>query len=247
VDFNGDGIVDSDDVCIMVDYWGTDESLCDVSPMPWGDGIVDTQDLIIMAEHLFTYPGTVAHWALDETEGMLAADSVGHNDAVVLGGATWQPNSGQIDGALQLDGVDGCAIAGTVLNPADGPFSIFAWVKGGAPGQVLVSQAMGANWLMADSPSGHLMTDLKESGRSAKPLVSETVITGGNWHRVGLVFDGANRILYVDDVEVAADTQSGLADSNGGLNIGCGKNMEPGSFFSGLIDDVRIYNRAVKP
>jgi hypothetical protein len=250
VDFNSDGIVDSKDMCIMVDYWGTDESLCDVGPMPWGDGIVDIQDLIIMTEHLFTYPGTVAHWALDEIEGMLAADSVGsagHNDAVVVGGATWQPNSGQIDGALQLDGVDGYAIAGTVLDPADGPFSIFSWVKGGAPGQVLVSQVLGANWLMADSPSGHLMTDLKESGRSAKPLVSETVITDGNWHRVGLVFDGANRILYVDDVAVAADTQSGLAGSNGSLNIGCGKNMEPGSFWSGLIDDVRIYNRAVKP
>ena len=106
---------------------------------------------------------------------------------------------------------------------------------------------MGANWFMVDSPSGHLMTDLKESGRSAKPLVSETVITDGNWHRVGLVFDGANRTLYVDDVAVAADTQSGPAGSNGGLNIGCGKNMEPGSFFSGLIDDVRIYNRAIRP
>jgi hypothetical protein len=53
VDFNGDGIVDSADMCIMVDYWGTDEPLCDIGPMPWGDGIVDVQDLIILAEHLF--------------------------------------------------------------------------------------------------------------------------------------------------------------------------------------------------
>jgi hypothetical protein len=78
-------------------------------------------------------------------------------------------------------------------------------------------------------------------------LLSETVITDGNWHRVGLVWDGTNRILYVDDVAVAADTQSELVGSNGGLNIGCGKNLEPGSFWSGLIDDVRIYNRTVKP
>jgi len=53
VDFNGDGIVDSADMCIMVDYWGTDEPLCDIGPMPWGDGIVDVQDLIVLAEHLF--------------------------------------------------------------------------------------------------------------------------------------------------------------------------------------------------
>jgi len=53
VDLNGDGIVDSADVCIMVDNWGTDEPLCDIGPMPWGDGIVDVEDLIVLAEHLF--------------------------------------------------------------------------------------------------------------------------------------------------------------------------------------------------
>ena len=53
VDLNGDGIVDSVDMCIIVDHWGTDEPLCDIGPMPWGDGIVDVQDLIVLAEHLF--------------------------------------------------------------------------------------------------------------------------------------------------------------------------------------------------
>jgi Tol biopolymer transport system component len=53
VDFNGDGIVDAADMSIMVDYWGTDDPLCDIGPMPWGDGIVDVQDLIVLAEHLF--------------------------------------------------------------------------------------------------------------------------------------------------------------------------------------------------
>lgn len=53
VDLNGDGIVDAADMCLVVDNWGTDNSLCDVGPMPWGDGIVDVQDLIVLAEHLF--------------------------------------------------------------------------------------------------------------------------------------------------------------------------------------------------
>ena len=53
LDFNGDGIVDAADMVIMVDNWGTDHSLCDIGPMPWGDGIVDVQDLIVLAEHLF--------------------------------------------------------------------------------------------------------------------------------------------------------------------------------------------------
>ena len=53
VDLNGDGIVDAVDMCIIVDNWDTDNSLCDIGPMPWGDGVVDVQDLIVLAEHLF--------------------------------------------------------------------------------------------------------------------------------------------------------------------------------------------------
>ncbi|HUU19026.1 MAG TPA: hypothetical protein VMW72_17880 [Sedimentisphaerales bacterium] len=53
VDFNGDGIVDSTDMCIMVDNWHTNNTLCDIAPLPLGDGFVDVQDLIVLAEHLF--------------------------------------------------------------------------------------------------------------------------------------------------------------------------------------------------
>jgi hypothetical protein len=69
---------------------------------------------------------------------MFASDSVGDNDAIVLGGVEWLPNGGQINGALKMDGVSGYAIAGALLNPADGPFSVLAWVNGGAPGQVVI-------------------------------------------------------------------------------------------------------------
>jgi Tol biopolymer transport system component len=249
VDFNGDGIVDAADMCIMVDYWGTDESLCDIGPMPWGDGIVDVEDLIVLSEHLFEEvndPTLVAHWALDETEGMFAADSAGDNDAVVLGGIEWQPAGGQIDGALKLDGVSGYALVGEVLNPADGPFSIIARIKGGAPGQFVISQQNAANWLATDF-EGNLMTELKSSDPLAEPLLSETIITDGQWHRIGLVWDGSNRTLCVDGTAVAEDTQPNLEGSKMGLFIGTGKAMEPGTYFSGLIDDIRIYNRAVNP
>jgi len=52
VDFNADGIVDSLDVCMMVDHWHTDEPLYDIAPLPYGDGIVDVKDLVLLAEHL---------------------------------------------------------------------------------------------------------------------------------------------------------------------------------------------------
>jgi len=52
VDFNGDGFINGADLSIMAGYWGTDNSLCDIGPMPWGDGVVDVQDLIVIAEYL---------------------------------------------------------------------------------------------------------------------------------------------------------------------------------------------------
>jgi len=52
-DLNRDGIVDAADMCIMIDHWGENDSLCDIGPSPLGDGIVDVQDLIILAEHVF--------------------------------------------------------------------------------------------------------------------------------------------------------------------------------------------------
>ncbi len=91
------------------------------------------------------------------------------------------------------------------------------------------------------------MTELKGFGRSGHPMLSQTIITDGNWHRIGLVWDGSHRTLYVDGVAVAEDAQTNLAVSENGLYIGAGKAMEPGSFWAGLIDDVRIYNRAVRP
>jgi hypothetical protein len=44
-DFELDGDVDLDDLVILIEFWGTDEPLCDIAPQPDGDGIVDILDL----------------------------------------------------------------------------------------------------------------------------------------------------------------------------------------------------------
>ncbi|MCP4261524.1 MAG: hypothetical protein GY774_29080 [Planctomycetes bacterium] len=248
VDLNGDGIVDAADMCIIVDSWGTDEPLCDIGPMPWGDGIVDVQDLIVLAQHLFEEPGLVAYWKMDEAEGDIAQDGVGNNDAIILGDPLWQTVGGMVDGALQLDGVDDYVSTPFVLNPADSAFSVVAWIKGGAPGQVILSQIGVVNWLLTDPTEGNLMTGLKGTGRDTAKLLSQTIITDGNWHCIGCIWDGSSsRMLYVDGVVVAEDTQDGLEGSDSGLYIGTSKAIEPGTYWSGLIDDVRIYNRVVIP
>lgn len=246
VDFNGDGAVDIKDILKMIQNWGQNESSVDLN----GDGTVDENDLEILMEYWAQNvddPTLLSHWALDETEGTIAFDSAGTNDAVLSGDAVWQPTMGQVGGALQLDGTDDFIITESVLNPAEGTFSVLAWVKGGAAGQVIVSEPT-SNWLCIDSSNGVLTTEIACQGRATIPLISETVITDGEWHRIGLVWNDSQRLLYVDGIIVAEDTQEGLSGSNNdGLNIGGGKDMAPGTFYSGLIDDIRIYNRAVSP
>ncbi len=60
VDFNGDDKVEKADISIMVGYWQTDDSLCDIGPTPLGDGIVDAQDMLVLTEYLAKQKGDVA-------------------------------------------------------------------------------------------------------------------------------------------------------------------------------------------
>ncbi len=201
------------------------------------------------------YSPLIAHWELDETEGDIAYDSAGDSDGICHGEPLSQPAGGKVNGALQLDGIDDYISTDFVLNPADSALSVFAWVKGDSAGHVIISQTdgtgTGETWLGAESPDGKLMTGLVPPvfGRSApQPLISESAITDGQWHHIGLVWDRSYRYLYVDGVEAAGDTEAlaPLEASDGGLYIGAGKTLEAGSFFSGLIDDVSIYNRALR-
>ena len=249
-DFTGDAFVDFKDYCWMAQDWLQSKIEIDIAPAPLGDGVVDWSDLAAFVSYWLHDTGSVAHWNLDETEGSIAHDSAGSRDGILNGNPVWRPAGGRVAGALEFDGTDDYVSTPFVLNPAGGPFSIFAWIKGGTPGQVILSQIGGANWLCVHPSDGKLMTRLSHppGGRAApQPLVSEFIITDGEWHRVGFVWDGSQRLLYVDDVEVATDTEGTLEGSTGGFHIGAGNTLDAGSFFSGLIDDVRIYDRAVTP
>lgn len=51
VDFNDDGTLDLNDLVILIENWGTDNSLCDIGPTPLGDGLVDKKDLEVFMEY----------------------------------------------------------------------------------------------------------------------------------------------------------------------------------------------------
>jgi len=249
VDFNGDGTVNIKEILQVIEFWNQHDLLCDIAPRPSGDGVIDDQDLELLMNYWqqsVDDPTLIAHWTLDEAEGDIAYDSAGLSDASVIGNPIWQPSAGQVNGAIQLDGLDDCLVTASPLNVADGPFSLLMWIKGGKPGQSIISESKGSDWLAIDQLSGYLMTDLKKPGRGV-PLLSNAVVSDENWHKIGFVWDGSYRKLYVDGVLVAEDLQNELMINGNGINIGTGKEMTLGTFFSGLIDDMRIYIRAVKP
>ncbi len=257
-DLNNDWKVDLRDFSVLAACWKTDDLRGDIGPVPRPDGAVDVQDLALMGEYWLTEipdPNLLAHWKLDETEGTIAYDSISNKNGTLYGGPIWQPTGGKINGALQFDGTNDYVSTAFVLNLADSNFSALAWIQGGASGQVVLSQQStfllpaGKDWLCADPTGGKLMTALTDGSPSTSPLVSEFVITDGEWHCIVVTWDGSRRRLYADGIKVAEDSNplANLVSSNKGLYLGAGKSLGAGTFWSGLIDDVRIYNMAVNP
>ncbi len=198
--------------------------------------------------------GLAAHFKLDESTGMTAAeDSIAGNNGTLNGSGTWRPTGGEVDGAIELDGSSAYISTNFGLDPAEGPFSAAAWIKSGEPAEVVISQTdgdgTGVDWIAAEPSTGKLMTSLRPPGRGKLPLISEFVITDGDWHRIVVVWDGSHRRLYADGAEVAEDieAQGELTSATGGLYFGAANTLASTSFFQGLIDDIRIYNRALAP
>ena len=115
-----------------------------------------------------------------------------------------------------------------------------------APGQT-VRFLGGARLLYTNAADGSLTSDLAGSVRGKTPLFSDVVVTNGDWHRIALVWDGTDRILGADGKEIAREPLGAVHLSESGLITGAQDNFEPGTFPSGLVDDIRIYRRAVKP
>ena len=196
----------------------------------------------------------LAHWRLDEVEGTLVQDD-GPYFAYLHGDPTWQPAGGRVGGALHFDGVDDYISTDPIINPAEGAFSVFCWVQGGGAAQIIVAQTdddeggVGAVWLGCDA-AGHLLTTLSSTGRKTTgPLVSTHILSSQAWHHVGLVWDGSRRYLFVDGIECANDSTgaSNVTGAWSSLCFGVAKTLQVGTFWRGLIDDVLIYDCAVKP
>lgn len=189
-----------------------------------------------------------AHWKCDEGQGTVLADSSGHGNQGVIHGATWVRSG---DGyALQFDGNDDYVDCGSGASlDLAGPLTLQAWVRPtaanrgepGIAGKFFESYAL--------TYYGNAYFYISSGGNSASgPLPP------GTWSHVAGTFDGQTMRFYANGVETSAHPSRFDTVKRGGrFYLGCvvgdaaatDPALRDTFFFPGLIDDVRVYSRAL--
>jgi hypothetical protein len=193
----------------------------------------------------------MAHWKLDETSGSTAYDSADGFDGTLVNGPVW--TAGQINGALSFDGtqavyINGSAGYGSPLNIYNTNMTISAWIKPGPSACTIIARAK-PNY----TTYRLYITEGKVGINTYKSPVHWDLLTGeildpNNWYHIVGVLDRDNDtgIIYVNGIEQARSTQmiTDPPSCDAPTKIGCRNNT--GDYaFTGLIDDVRIYNYAL--
>jgi hypothetical protein len=191
--------------------------------------------------------GLVAAYSFDEGTGVAFADASGKGNAGTISGATWA--AGHSGSALSFDGINDIATVAdsTSLDLTTG-MTQEAWVY-------LVSRTSWRTVMMKERP-GHLVYGMYANTDTSRPS-GEISTAGGpadvrgtaqlpltTWTHLAVTHDGATLRLFVNGVQVGSRSLSGaIVVSGNPLRIG--GNSIWGEYFSGRIDDVRIYNRAL--
>ena len=211
--------------------------------------------------------GLVGYWKLDEQAeggapgGVLdSVDSSGYgNHGEWVDNPTpslTKPAPFRFDnsGGLDFDGDDMVQVANsTVWNIFSKPFTVCAWVKATASldkGQIVGQYNTGGTprWglrLEDGSASGDGAVFYENDGTGAERASATTDIEDGQWHHIAAVIvPGGTGLIYQDGVDDTDSSNIFNADFNSAysMTIGKGENTQP---FTGSIDDVRIYNRAL--
>ena len=206
----------------------------------------------------------IAHWKFDETSGNVAHDSGGSfNGTLSPGGASFV-TGGVSGGALSLSKANnGFVNMGNALGLEDTDFSVVAWVKmtaGDTSNTVILSKhaAYSRNGYLLGVNRLEVFRDNKASfveggsGVAAYTIdetpISTTDVNDGNWHQVVAVYHaGGVRSIYVDGAPAEDSKPSQPFNQNSVAFLIGGANYEgvPTGVFTGLIDDVQIYNYAL--
>jgi len=185
----------------------------------------------------------VGHWKLDGD----ALDSSGYgNDGVVMGDPQWV--EGIVDGAIELDG-DGDFVdcGNSPVLAITGDITVACWIKVNqftTSWQAIVTTG-DSSWRVHRSGGTNNIAFGSNGLTPGGDLTGSTDVSTGAWFHVAAVYNGAQKLLYIDGaLDASADTTGNINASTYNVNIG-ENNEQTGRFFDGLIDDVRIYNQAL--
>ena len=200
--------------------------------------------------------GLVGWWKFDETNGTVAYDSSGNgNDGYLTNGPTW--TEGKIGGSLSFDGVDDrVALPNSALNGLTN-LTLNLWTKlnSGSQDHFFISGASSSQhnhflFGLTNTNEIHIWDgNSKKNGHSYPPSNWD-----GKWINITLIrkIDGSGSQIFIDSVNVnsKAYNASALSIANKGLWVGADQDRVNGGwestqFLDGLIDEVRIYDRAL--
>jgi hypothetical protein len=194
--------------------------------------------------------GLVAAYAFSETSGNGVTDASGSGNNGTLSGAT-RTASGKYGRALSFDGTnDRVNIADSSSLDLTNGMTIEAWVRpsslGGWDTVVLKEQPGSLVYaLYANTGPGPASGEVETSaGYFTQYAVGSLPLD--TWTHLASTYDGTTLRLYINAAEVGSRAVSGsVLTSSSALRIG--GNAIWGEYFGGLIDEVRIYNRALSP
>jgi len=198
----------------------------------------------------------IGYWKFDEGSGSTAADSSGmSNNGTIINGATWV--DGKVGNALRFDGVDDYVYVPTSssLNDYSGGLTLMAWIKTDTVStyqQHIIAKGNGFGYPGEDyaitlQPGDDLLFFIGGTAAWVVYGVYPDAVTPNKWYHVAATWNGTEWAIYVNGTLKA----SGGNQSNSPLNFSSSPlcvGREPGwpsTSFDGLIDEVRIYNRAL--
>jgi hypothetical protein len=192
-------------------------------------------------------PDLVAWWTFDDGGGSVAADATGKgHDARLLGPVEWA--EGKVGGgmrftgngqALRVDDAEDLWLAGDV--------TLALWMKKEAEapewtcllGKGDRTQRNFGLWLEKDTRQ----ILFQEYGAAGINLKSKKAVPNGEWTHLAATVEGARATLYINGVKEGEEGRKGAA-MTGPWPVGIGWANDH-STFRGLLDDVRIYKRAL--
>ncbi len=196
--------------------------------------------------------GLVGYWSFDEGAGTVAGDSSGNGNNGTIIGATW--TDGKRGKALSFDGINSYVDVNLINSGLTGSQTISAWMKSNGPPTGKPHQTV----LATDNTYlyGVKLMTYKNinrvglwvgNGSSAYEAFVNANVNDGKWHFVSGVYDyNAGTVTIFIDGVAYSPINSGQITVNISTFGKIGRDYHNSDYsYNGLIDDVRIYNRAL--